>query len=241
VRYIELTADATGKAHEVCIRPRLTTSLVFDSEVARVELAGRQRFRVQEGDDGLTLRPVGEFHDGERLPLTVYFQDGAAPTSATFALVVHPSQAERQVEVSRHERTLASYRQGEQQARAEAQQCREDKVRLQAECGGQGGLTGLIANELLGKQGVRAQDITDRITQRPEESIIAQEVITYRAAGPNGRGRMAVEVAFWNRGTAPWTPVGAALVGSQREALGAPTVWPLEPIPPSPDYSSGLA
>jgi hypothetical protein len=37
------------------------------------------------------------------------------------------------VEVSRHERTVASLRQGEQQARAEAQQCRDEKARLQAE------------------------------------------------------------------------------------------------------------
>jgi uncharacterized protein (TIGR02268 family) len=232
VRYIELTADATGKAHEVCIRPHLTTSLVFDSGVVRVELAGRQRFRVQEGDDGLTLLPVGEFPDGERLPLTVYFQDGAAPASATFLLVVHPSEVERQVVVSRHLRTLASYRQGEQQARAEALRCQEEKQRLQAECSGQGGLTGLIANGSMGEMGVRAQDITKGITQHPGESLIAQKVITYRAVGLNGRGRVAVEVALWNRGTAPWTPMGAALVGFQREALGAPTVWPLEPIPP---------
>ncbi|HYO53090.1 MAG TPA: DUF2381 family protein, partial [Archangium sp.] len=36
-------------------------------------------------------------------------QDGAALASSAFALVSHPSQAERQVEVSRHERTLTSY------------------------------------------------------------------------------------------------------------------------------------
>jgi len=36
-------------------------------------------------------------------------------------------------------------------------------------------------------------------------------------------------VELLNTGTMPWTPTGAALVGSKREAL---TVWPLEPIPP---------
>jgi len=29
--------------------------------------------------------------DGERVPVTVYFEDGAAPADATFVLVIHPS------------------------------------------------------------------------------------------------------------------------------------------------------
>lgn len=50
--------------------------------------------------------PHGRVRDG-RLG-----DDGVASMSATFVLVVHPSQSERQMEASRHERTLASLRQG---------------------------------------------------------------------------------------------------------------------------------
>ncbi len=233
VHHIELAADATSEAHEVCMRPKLAANFFFDSEVARIELTGRQRFRVMEGDAGLALLLVGEFHDGERVPMVVYFKDGKAPESATFVLVVHPAQAERQVEVSRHPRTLDSYRQGEQQARAEARQCQEEKARLQAESSGQVGLTGLIATKLLGEEGVRAQDIRERIAQRPGATFDMGKFITYRAVGPKGRGRVAVEVELWSPpGAPPWTLMGAALVGAQQEVLGAPTVWPLESIPP---------
>ena len=231
-RYIELTVDTPSKTPEVCIRPELSLTLFFDAKLARVEVEGRERFRrVKLVDDMLTLVASDALHEGERVPVTVYFQDGAAPVSATFVLVVHPSQAERQVEVSRHERTVTSLRQGEQQARAEAQQCREEKARLQAECSGQGGLTGLIVNGWLAETGVVARWLKD-VTSRPGDSLEAQKVISYRAVGPEGRGRVAVQVELYNRGTVAWTPTGAALVGSKREELTGLMVAPLEPIAP---------
>jgi uncharacterized protein (TIGR02268 family) len=232
-RYIELTADTPSKTPEVCIRPELTLTLLFDAKLARVEVEGRERFRrVKVVDDTLMLVASKVLHDGERVQVTVYFEDGAAPADATFVLVVHPSQAERQVEVSRHERTVASLRQGEQQARVEVQQCREEKARLQAECGGQVGLTGLIENGWLDEKGIPAKEITPNVPQRPGDSLIAQKVISYRAIGPEDRGRVAVKVELFNPGTMPWTPSGAALVGSKHEALTGLTVWPLKPIPP---------
>ena len=231
-RYIELTADTPSKTPEVCIRPELSLTVFFDAKLARLDVEGRERFRrVKLVDDTLTLVASEALNDGERVPVTVYFEDGTAPTSATFVLVVHPSQAERQVEVSRHERTVASLRQGEQQARAEAQQCREEKERLQAECSGQGGLTRLIANGWLGETGVVARWLK-AVTSRPEDSLAAKKVISYRAVGPDGRGRVAVEMELANLGAVAWTPAGAALVGSKHEELTVLTVWPLEPIPP---------
>ena len=231
-RYIELTADAPSKTPEVCIRPDLSINLFFDARLARVEVEGRERFRrVKVVDDTLTLVASAALHDGERVLVTVYFQDDAIPSSATFVLVVHPSQAERQVEVSRRERSVASLRAGEQQARAEAQQCREEKARLQAECSGQGGLTGLIANDWMGEKGVVAR-VLEEVTSRPGDPLKVEKVISYRAVGPKGRGRVALKVMLINLGTVAWTPTGAALVGAQREELARLTVWPLEPIPP---------
>ncbi len=97
--YIELYADAPSKPPEVCIRPELTLNLLFDAKLARV--VGRERFRrVKVVDDTLMLVALDAQHDGERVPVTDHFEDGAAPISATFVLVVHPSQAERQVEAS---------------------------------------------------------------------------------------------------------------------------------------------
>jgi uncharacterized protein (TIGR02268 family) len=231
-RYIELTAEAPSKTPEVCIRPELSITLLFNAKLARVEVEGRERFRrVKVVDDTLMLVASEALHDGERVRVTVYFEDGAAPADATFVLVLHPSQAERQVEVSRHTRTVASLRQGEQQARVEAQQCREEKARLQAECGGQVGLTGLIENGWLGNKDIVAKAL-NKLTKRPGDALLVYEANSYRAVGRKGRGRVAVKVELFNPGTVPWTPTGAALVGSKRELLTGLMVWPLEPIPP---------
>ena len=231
-RYIELTADAPSKTPEVCIRPDLTITLLFDVKLARVEVEGRERFRrVKVVDDTLVLVASEALHDGERVRVTVYFEDGAAPTSATFMLVVHPSQAERQVEVSRHERTLASLRQGEQRARADVQQCREEKARLQAECSRQVGLTGLIESGWLDEKDIVAK-VLKKLTQHPGDSLVMRRAISYRAVGPEGQGRVAVKVELLNTGTVAWTPTGAALVGAKREALTGLTMWPLDPITP---------
>lgn len=232
-RYIELDATQPSTLPELCIRPELSLNLFFDAKLARVEVEGQERFRrVKVVDDTLTLVASAALHDGERVPVTIYFQDDTVPASATFVLVVHPTQAERQVEVSRHERTVASLRQGEQQARAEAQQCREEKARLQAECSGPVGLTGLIANGWLDKKNVVVRVRLD-VAERPGNALEASEVSSYRTVGLQGRGRVAVKMTLVNPpGRPSWTPAGAALLGSKQEELPGLTVWPLKPIPP---------
>jgi uncharacterized protein (TIGR02268 family) len=238
VRHLELSPDNPNKAREVCIHPGLNTNFFFDTQVARVELPGRERFRFLKGADGLGLLPVGDFVEGERVPVTVHFEDGAAPASATFVLVVHPTQAEGQVMVSRHTRTLASYQQGEQLARPEARQCQEDKERLRAECGARSGLIGLIANGWLGEGGIPAQDISDAVTQHPAAPAAVQKhrVISYRTARrvreDQIRVRVAVEVVLINTGEVVWRPVGAALVDAGGKVLPGLTLWTQEPIPP---------
>ncbi len=236
-RHIELEADAPSGVHEVCIHPGLSTTLLFDSKLARVELPGRERFRFMEGEAGLTLIPTEVLREGERVPVTLSFQDGMAPASATLLLVVHPVQAERQVEVTRHPRTLASYREGEQQARAEAQQCREERARLQAGCDGKGGLTGLIAQRLMGQGGIAFEDIRKSVTPRSGNTLIPAAVYSYRANIEHQKTqrqgvRLAVSLLLSNQGTTPWTPAGAVLVTPTHAKLAALTVWPLEPIPP---------
>ncbi|WP_257454936.1 DUF2381 family protein [Archangium lipolyticum] len=237
-RHLGLTAEAPNNQGEVCIHPGISTTLVFDSRVARVELARPERFQVVDaGTVSLTLIPSEALTDGDRVPVTVYFEDGAAPASATFWLVVHPSQAEQLVEVTRQSRTLASYRQGEQQARAEARQCREEKARIQAECAGQVGLTGLIAHELMGEGGVAYKDISDAVTARPGNTIQLLSARSYRSlTARTERGqkvvRLAVKMKVENTGTRAWTPAGAVLAGSNHVELEPLSFWPLETTPP---------
>jgi uncharacterized protein (TIGR02268 family) len=236
-RHLELTADMPGEVLAVCIHPGLSTSFLFDAKLGRVELPGRERFRVMENETGLALVPTGVLMQGERVQVSVTFEDGAAPASVRFLLVVHPSEAARQVMVTRQPRSLASYRDGEQQARAEARQCREDKARLEAECSGPRGLLGLYAQGLLGEGGIADKNITRSAISRPGNTLKSVKARSYRLDTGRVEGgrkvvRLAVAQELRNHGSTPWTPGGAVLVGPKGEEWKALGVWPLEPIAP---------
>jgi len=236
-RQLELTADTPRTAHEVCIHPGLSSSFLFNVKLARVDLPGRERFRVIQDETGFTLMPTRALKDGERVRMTVHFQDGAALASVTFALVVHPAEGERQVEVLLQPRTVASYREGEQRALEEVQQCHQEKARLQTQCAGQVGLRGLFAQGLMAKNGVPSQDIRRSISARPGNTLIPAEAHSYRADTERTEGghkvvRLAVVQELHNHGKTPWTPAGAVLVGPQGEEWKALGVWPLKPIAP---------
>ena len=242
---LELMEDSHGEAHAVCIRPGLSTSFFFDTTLVRVELAGRERFRVIEGETGLTLVPTRALTQGARVPMTVFFQDGAAPASARFLLVVHPTEAARQVEVKRQPRTLASCREGEQQARAEARQCQEDKARLEARCSGQVGLLGLLAQGLLGADGIASKNIFKSVTSRPGNTLTSSRARSYRSGTTFGEGgrklvRLAAELELSNTGSTPWTLAGAVLVGPQGVEWKVLGVWQREPIAPGKSGSIGM-
>ncbi|MFE8604014.1 DUF2381 family protein [Archangium violaceum] len=244
-RHLELTEDTPGQELAVCIHPGLSTSFLFDAKLGRVELSGRERFRVMEDELGFVLVPTQAVTEGERVPVAVFFQDGAAPVSTRFILVVHPSEAARQVEVTRQPRTFASYREGEQQARAEARQCWADKARLEARCGEQVGLLGLIAQGLLRKGGISGKDILRSLTSRPGNTLTSLQAISYRSATARMEGgrevvRLAVELELKNNGSTPWTPAGAVLVGPNGVEWKALGVWSLGPIAPGESRRVGV-
>ncbi len=237
MRHLEVTADMPGEALAVCIHPGLSTSFLFDAKLGRVELPGRERFRVMENETGLALVPTGVLMQGERVPVSVTFEDGAAPASVRFLLVVHPSEAARQVMVTRQPRSLASYREGEQQARAEARQCQEDKARLEAECSGARGLLGLHAQGLLGEGGIADKNLKRSVTARLGNTLESVKARSYRLDTGRVEGgrkvvRLAVAQQLRNHGSTPWTPAGAVLLGPHGEEWKALGVWPLKPIVP---------
>ncbi|HSP79057.1 MAG TPA: DUF2381 family protein, partial [Myxococcaceae bacterium] len=213
VRYIELEADTTGRSHEICIRTGRTSTIHFDSKRVRFELEKKWFLWVLEGENALAFAPSAALRDGERLPLTVYFDDGAAPESAAFVLVVHPSQAEGQVEVSRHPRPVGSYREEAKQARAEARQCQQERAHLQAECRGRVGLTGLIVHRLVGGEGVSVRDLRKAVTWRPGDTITPMRILSYRSTTQHKVGkerivRLAVALELGNGGATHWKAVG---------------------------------
>jgi uncharacterized protein (TIGR02268 family) len=244
-RHLELTEDTPGEVLAVCIHPGLPTSFLFDAKLGRVELPGRERFRVIADETGLTLVPTGALTQGERVPVSVTFQDGADPASVRFLLVVHPSEAARLVQVTRQPRSLESYREGEQQVRAEARQCGEDKARLEAECSGQRGVLGLLAQGLLGEGGIAEKLITQSISSRPGNTLESMKARSYRLDTGRVEGgqkvvRLAVTQRLRNHGSTPWTPGGAVLVGPKGEEWKVLGVWTREPIAPGKRLSVGV-
>ncbi|WP_342379813.1 DUF2381 family protein [Myxococcus stipitatus] len=231
IRRIELSPDAVQPAAEVVVSPGLSTVFIFDSEVSResVALEGRERFSVL--DTGLsTLRfvPSERISSGERLRLTVRFQDGAAPASATFILVAHPARSEALVEVYRRKRGAETYQEEIRQVRIEAQQCRDEIVRLRAERTAPDGLTGLISTGVLEWRGVEFLDVTRLVTQSPGGAVTKRRVYSYRAAR-----RVAVALILAPVGDAqPWTAEGATLRGKANEELRVLQVWQAGPVAP---------
>jgi uncharacterized protein (TIGR02268 family) len=236
-RQLELTADTPRTAYEVCIHPGISSSFLFNVKLKRMELPGRERFRVIADETGFTLMPTRALKDGERVPVTVHFQDGAVPASVTFSLVVHPAEAERQVEVLLQPRTVASYREGEQRALEEVQRCHQEKARLRTECAGQVGLTGLFAQKLIGEEGVPSKDIRKSSSAHPDNTLTTTKAHSYRSDTPRREGgrkvvRLVVVQELYNNGKTAWTPAGAVLVGSKGQEWKALGLSPLEPIAP---------
>ncbi len=226
---MELDADTVSNARVLCISPELSTNFFFDANVARLELEGRERFRrVLEAADALTLVASEAMRDVEPLRMTVYFQDGAAPASASFLLVVHPALAARQVEVIRHTRPVAFYQREARETQARLQRCEEEKERMRTEQGGPGGLLGLHLTDFLDAPGgVQTQELTSFVKRKPGNVLNVPQSWSYRS-----KHRVAVEMELTNPGAKPWTPAGAVLRGPHGEQLTPLPLWRPEPILP---------
>jgi len=235
-RQVELMAGLPDVRHEVCIRPGRSTSFFFNAKLARVELPEPEHFRLIKDETGFALMATQALPAGERVPVTVLFQEGT-PATATFVLVVHPSEVEHEVLVTRQERTVASYREGEQRALEEARRCRWENARLQVECTAQVGLSTLLSLELMGENGVPAKDIEKGLSARPDNTLALVKARSYRSDTGRVEGgrrlvRLAVVQQLRNTADTPWTLAGAVLVGPRGEEWKALAVWPLEPIAP---------
>ena len=224
VRHLELMEDTASRVHEVGISQGITTAFRFHGasiDRERVLLEGRERMWVAIAEDAILLVPSEQAIPGERLRLTVPFQDGALPGSAVFALVVHPAVAERQVEVYSKRRSAESLGTELKEKDAQLQQCREKVELLRAELKHPEGLTGLLATGQIDKKGVPARNLLKAITERPGVPLRVQTATSFRSVE-----RVAVEL--WLDGfedAAPWVAEGVVLRGKAGEELKGLTVW----------------
>jgi uncharacterized protein (TIGR02268 family) len=229
VRRIELVPGGAPFASEIVISAELSTGLFFDSTLLRegVELEGRERFSlVDVGQATLRLVPSPRVSAGEQFRLNVRFQDGAAPTSASFLLRVHPAKAEPLVEVYRRRRTVETYQQEAREVREELGRCQSENARLLAEQNAPMGLAGLVSTGALDERGVMGRVVTKDVQQSVGAVLGADKVRSYRSA----QG-VAVEIQLTvGSGTRPWIVKGALLRGSAGGELKVLRLWQEQPI-----------
>jgi uncharacterized protein (TIGR02268 family) len=238
VRSIEL-AESAREPLEVCISAKLSTTFVFDSGVARVELEDAERFRRVDVDEGtLVLVPRRKPQSGKPSRLTVYFEGNAAPSSVVFVLVVHPARLAREVDVFRFERPEEPWERELREAREENERLVQAMKQLQMKYEGQGPLTRLFAmgRMEMGNQGVLFSDLSKSVTQPPDNTMKVEAVFAYRyaTAVPEGEEpvfRVAVVLKLRNPGTQSWTAARAVLMRDGEE-VKQPGVWQPEPLAP---------
>jgi uncharacterized protein (TIGR02268 family) len=230
---LQLEVDTPARVPAFCVTPELTSTFLFDAKVARVELAGRDHFRrVAEGADFFMVIPSEAMRDLEPQRVTVHFEDGAAPASATFLLVVHPARAARQVDILRQTRPVAFYEREAREAQSRALRCEEEKALMRAERVGPGGLRGLRAARLLNEElGVVVKRLGSYVQPRARNALSLVSAFSARAGEPEG-GRVAIEAELENFGTKPWTLAGAMLRGARGEELTPlPEATPMTILP----------
>jgi uncharacterized protein (TIGR02268 family) len=236
VQRVELSLVSTA-TFEVCVSPGLITGLRFDAPVT-MELQDDVRFEeVVRARQLLTLVPPPDMTPGERIRLTVRFEDGVARQSATFVLVGHRGQATHQVEVYRDKRTRESYQQEIEQEHAKNQQLREENQQLRGELkqlrallNQSVGLMGLHINGALGQSGIDSRVLYGK-------QPIAGGLSMSRGTSYRANDSIAVEVWLLNSSAEPWTAVGASLVTAKGEKMDGVRLYQPEAIPPNGERS----
>lgn len=208
---------------EICISPGLSTSLLFDRDLAvrETELEGQSRFeRTETNIRSLILVPSGKLLQGERLRLTVRFAGGESPQSATFLLVVRP-EAERQVDVVRAPRSVEA-------CQAELARKEEELRGCQGSHGPapQSGLARLLAYRVFGSRPpISERALAPGPAGLPPKAALVAFTLLLHSAG----SRRVVEVAFTNKEVSkPWRAAGALFTSASGKTLA-----PLDIVQPS--------
>jgi uncharacterized protein (TIGR02268 family) len=227
---VELPAEPGAKAPVVCLTPGLPLTFSFDSLLrpGSVRLGAPEWFEdTATGNQLLSLKPRKGLEAGKRSEVEVCFADGAAPACATFLLVVHPGLGVQGVEVVRQKRSVESYQRAEREARAEAEQCREEVRQLRTEREAPEGLRGALASGLVGKKGISPKELElgTSATEKEGSALSPRAVRTWRALG-----RVAVDMELLNPSARPWVAEGAVLRGANGEVLKPLPLWQPEPI-----------
>lgn len=228
VRRIEL-ATSPGPPPELCVSPGLSTTLLFDQELATdaVELEGRERFRRVEATGSLlVLVPSEKLAPGERLRLKVRFKETGPAASAAFMLAVYRDQAEQQIEISSP--PAPGTCQAElQRKEEELQRCLDQRASPPPQA--LASLAALMMESAIEPRLLTTKRLTSpSVITAPAEGLAVMRVSLHRS-----RSRFVVEVRVMNTGPEkPWVAAGAAFLGRSGEVLEPFHVLQSQPLAP---------
>ncbi|ATB46759.1 DUF2381 family protein [Corallococcus macrosporus] len=227
VRRIDVQAGSLATPPEVRISPGLSTTLFFDARIRPEQLAleGRERFqRFGATEDHLVLVPSPTFREGERLRLEVRFHDGAVPDRAVLNLVVDATRPERQVELYRHARSAASYRQEVEELRAGMLRLERQVQQLQrSRAGGEVTRESLVADI----QDVSAIRHRHWAARKVTGDFIVRAVSLVRLSPAWAALRILLVPS---EAAKDWRAAGAALTGAQGNRLRTLPPWQAGPL-----------
>ncbi|QRO02332.1 DUF2381 family protein [Archangium violaceum] len=197
-RQIVIPSSPDEPVPEVRVAANTLTLFRFDAPIDRasVEVEGRTtRFRVVDvGDRTLILEPAVEPGSGEKLGVRVRYRDGATPAYATFSLVSHSTQVDKEVEVVRRPRSVEAL-----------EAMLAEKEAALAALQGASGPAGLVFFGRLDLKGVQAQRIEVPLGTQGGLNVVTGEA--YRA----GTWALAVVRVLNLPGQKPWEPGAARL------------------------------
>jgi uncharacterized protein (TIGR02268 family) len=211
-RCLELEARPSEGAPAVGLSPESSTTLMFDADLVREEVALEERERfafVDVGERSIVLQPSSQQRTEKPLRLEVRFRGGQSPERTVLWLTVGPEQAEARVRVLRQRRCT------EETMRAELARLQEENQRLRAELErrnetpGPVSLIQLRTEGRIDAAGVVTRDIRRDVRFSRGVGLSGRDALSHRT-----QGRVAVELVLRNADTAePWSVDKAALVG----------------------------
>ena len=212
---------------EICISPGNMTGFVFD-QPALVDLQDEVRFgRVLRGRGALSFMPPLDLAPGEKLRLTVHFEQDPPEQGVTFMLVSHPGQATHQVDVFHDPRSRESLWQEVEEERAENRRLTEENQSLLKQLKAPGGLLRVLLNGELGPWGIPSKEFDANVVWTSKGRLSTGGGASYRSSQS-----VAVQLYVRNDGTDPWTVAEVQLMGARGEQLKDIDFGPLQTILP---------
>lgn len=228
---VDLLPGTTGTPHKACISASLVTVLSFNTEISRdaVVLQGRDRFeKVEVSASTIVLKPKHNLSPGERFLISVSFLDGKAPVSATFLLIAHPALATRQIDVFRHARPVEAYQQEAQELRAENEHLRSRVKQLEDQTLTRGGLTDLLANDIIGNNGITTSKLENLVGMHGH-ALDIREILSVRALDSR---RVALSLRLSQPRPQEWS-LQEIFLADEHGGVFKPMTWLGQgPIPP---------